>query len=170
MFEYRKAIEKAYYVGGVYAQGSLPFNKNHALTCATEWIWNRASKHELRDLVVTSPLNISLLVGHELRYGKFLLGAQIGTDLINNALRFGEVLPMRHIHMRGGLCYRITDYFFVGVGLNIRAFLELGAKKEGKMMDRDGAKKEAKKMMDRDEVKMMKRKRDYIDFRIGYSF
>ena len=146
---YKEAIEKAYYIGGVYAQGSLPLHKNHALTCATEWIWDRASKHELKDKMETSLLKINLLVGYELRYGKCLLGAQIGTYLIDNALRFDEALPMSQIHIRGGLCYRITDYLSVGVGLKTKAFLKLRAKKEDMI----------------EEVQ-----RDYIDFRIGYSF
>jgi hypothetical protein len=133
---------KYYYVGGIYGQWSLQLCNSHALTLATEWIHDGAAQQTLKHLIKPSPLKISLLLGHEFRWGKFMFGQQLGVYLMNNVPK-EMTIPL---YARLGVDYRLTDSLFVGTSLKAIVL------SEGNYFSINSIKK------------------DFIDFRIGYSF
>ncbi len=131
---------KYYCVGGIYGQGSLQLCNSHALTLATEWIYDGAAKQALKEKIKSSPLKVGVLLGHEFRWGKFMFGQQIGVYLMNNVQ---EEFPL---YAKLGIDYRLTDSLFVGTSLKATVL------PQGEYFS----------------IKSIKR--DLIDFRIGYSF
>lgn len=131
---------KDHYVGGIYGQWSLQPCNSHALTLAAEWIYDGAAKQALKEKIKSSPLKVGVLLGHKFRWGKFMFGQQIGVYLMNNVQ--GE-FPL---YARLGLDYRLTNSLFVGT--SFKAVI----RPEGEYFSVDSI------------------KRDFIDFRIGYSF
>jgi hypothetical protein len=130
---------KYHYVVGIYGQWSLQLCNSHAITLATEWIHDGAAKQALKEKIKTSALKISLLGGHEFRWGRLMFGQQLGCNLMNNVQ---EELPL---YARIGLDYRLTDSLFVGT--SIKAIV-----------------------LKSDNFLMNSIQKDFIDFRIGYSF
>jgi len=132
--------DKYYYVWGIYAQYSFHLYNSHALTLATEWIHDGVVKQALKKSVRKSALKSSLLGGHEFKWGKLIFGQQLGFYLMNNVV---EELPL---YARLGLNYKLTDFLFVGISLKANALLEAQG------------------------FSLNTIKKDFIDFRIGYSF
>jgi hypothetical protein len=131
---------KYYYVGGIYGQASLPVCNSHALTLATEWISDGAARQELKKQIKKSPLQVGLLLGHEFRWGKCLFGQQIGMHMVNNDPEVSRV------YARLGITYRLTDAWFVG--LNLKAIVR----------------------SEEENFSLNSIQKDFIDFRMGYSF
>jgi hypothetical protein len=131
---------KYYYVGGVYGQASLQVSNSHALTLATEWISDGAERQALKEQIKKSPLQVGLLLGHEFRWGKCLFGQQIGMHMVNNDSEVSRV------YARLGITYRLTDAWFVG--LNLKAIVR----------------------SEEENFSLNSIQRDFIDFRMGYSF
>jgi hypothetical protein len=132
--------DKYHYVGGIYGQCSLQLCGSHAITFAAEWIHDGAAKQALKKKIKQSALKISLLGGHEFRWGRFLFGQQLGFHLMNNV--DNEFL----LYARLGLDYRLTDSWFVGTSMKAVVLTDTGY------------------------FSINSIKKDFIDFRIGYSF
>jgi|688.fasta_scaffold20475_3 hypothetical protein len=130
------------YVGGIYAQWSLQLYNSHALTLATEFIHDGVAQKMLKHHIKSSPLKISLLLGHEFSWGKFMFGQQLGVYLMNN-LPKEMAVP---VYARLGVTYKLTDTLFVGTSLKAIVLLE------------------------GDHFSIKSIKKDFIDFRIGYLF
>ena len=105
---------KYYYVGGLHGQWSFQLGRNHALTLATEWIKDLATKKELPRAVRQDDLKVGFLGGHEFLWGKLIFGQQLGVYAMNEVIHppFFSLL-----YTRLGLNYRFTDFLFVGVNL-----------------------------------------------------
>lgn len=101
------------YIGGVYSQWSLQLIGSHAVTLGMEWIWDGAAEQLLKDTVISSPLKVSLLSGHEFRWGKLLFGQQIGYYLMNNCLFH----PLLRFYVRLGIDYKLTNFLCIGTSL-----------------------------------------------------
>ncbi|MEM7055511.1 MAG: hypothetical protein AAF392_01325, partial [Bacteroidota bacterium] len=110
---YHRGDNKYYYVGGLHGQWSLQLGRNHALTLATEWIKDRATKKELEEVPRQADLKVSLLVGHEFLWGKLVFGQQLGVYAMNDT----TIPPLRLFYTRLGVNYRFTDFLFIGVNL-----------------------------------------------------
>ncbi len=102
-----------YYVGGIYGQWSLHCIGSHAFTLGTEWIWDGASEQVLKNTYMNSALKISLLTGHEFRWGKLLFGQQIGYYPVNNC----AFHPLMRLYVKLGIDYKVTDFLLVGASL-----------------------------------------------------
>ena len=109
-----KEDNKYYYVGGLHGQWSFQVGRNHALTLATEWIKDRATKKECSEKIRQDDLKASLLAGHEFLWGKLIFGQQLGVYAVNDSV---EKPPFNLLYTRLGLNYRVTDSLFVGVSL-----------------------------------------------------
>lgn len=133
---------KYYYVGGIYGQWSLQLCNSHALTLATEFIHDGAAQQMLKHRIKSSPLKMSLLLGHEFRWGKFTFGQQLGFYLMNSL--FEEMgIP---VYARLGVAYKLTDVLFVGTSLRVIVLPE------------------------ENHFSIKSIKKDFIDFSIGYLF
>ncbi|XWN35687.1 MAG: hypothetical protein ROO73_02845 [Roseivirga sp.] len=132
---------KYFYVGGIYGHWSLRVSNNHALTVATEWVWDGASKEAIKNTYKTDPWKASFLVGHEFWWGKIIFGQQLGCYVMNNHYLKGIPPVLQLFYARLGLDYRITDALFIGTSMKINA----------KLHERSA------------EI-------EFIDVRVGYSF
>lgn len=137
---------KSYYVGGIYGQWSIHVHSNHALTLATEWIWDGALNQKLKKYLRSSPLKISLLGGHEFRWGKLLFGQQLGFYVADSESLSFLAHQALDLYARVGLDYRLTDSLTLGTSVKTNIFI---------------------RFKEDDVIRLNK---DFIDFRISYSF
>lgn len=107
-------VDKPYYpLVGLYTQGSLQLLNNHALTLASEWVKDWATKEEIKGKARKDFLQVGFLAGHEFLWGPVTFGQALGIYLLNSAIS----PPLGSFYTRFTLNYHLTKFFFIGTSL-----------------------------------------------------
>jgi hypothetical protein len=114
--------DELYYLGGIYAQGSLQLFNNHALTLGSEWVKNRAATKETQGMVRDSNLQVGFLVGHEFLLEKLTFGQAVGFHAYNDAV----TPPFGSLYTRLTLNYHLTKSLFFGTSAKTTLLPEKG--------------------------------------------
>ena len=135
---------RSYYIGGPYGQWSLQVCNNHAVTLATEWIHDGVAEQILKTYAMSSAFKISILGGHEFRWGKLLFGQKLGFYIMNNEASLSS--GVWEFYTRLGLDYKLTD--FLAVGTSLKTKVHISSKQEN----------------------FITLATDFLDFRVSYIF
>ena len=136
----QQSDDKYYYAGGLHGQFSLGLSNSHAVTLATEWVYDGAAKKVLKGSLFPSPLQIALLGGHEFRWGRLLSAQQVGCYVLHNEFTLRKRID-KLFFAKMGLSFRLVEAVYMGGSMKI--FMDL---KEKKLAT------------------------DFVSFCIGYSF
>jgi hypothetical protein len=146
-----------YYIGGLHAQWTLPIaNYHHGFVFGTEWVKDSATKKQLESMSITNDIKASFLLGHEFLWGRVVLGQYAGFYILNmTPHRDGENSnPLNNLFYTqlGGLI-RITKWLHVGA--SIRHAIHIPPAKGGSKATQPPP---------------FTFEKEFIDFKIGYSF
>ncbi|WP_250238388.1 hypothetical protein [Cardinium endosymbiont of Oedothorax gibbosus] len=120
----RLAATKAYYL--IFRGSSLfsfTINSHNALLCAMELGYNRYKKALLNNMLPAGGIEVTALLGYEIRYGHYLLQLQLGYEMTDlkkpttqtaNEDRLLSILNRKY-HFSINVQYMLTERFFVGI-------------------------------------------------------
>lgn len=120
----RLASTKKYYL--IFRGSSLfsfAINSHNALLCAMELGYNRYKKALLTNMLSAGGIEVTTLLGYEIRYGRYLLQLQLGCEITDskkptiqtlNEERSSNILN-RKGNFSINMQYMLTERFFVGI-------------------------------------------------------